>query len=480
MNKITKKLFRYFTAVSVVLTIVVFAGFYGIFRYYSFQHHEQELKMRAEIIKSRLETYMNSCIGTQELGAYVRVLDDISLADAYFVTRDGSSFTCPCSCSSTVVIEKEPDETVKKFAAEVFRSGQYTEKEAARRDGSAVIYVGIPVKEESETTAVVAIVDTFDIDQGSFWLSIGVLSICLLLAFLISVLLSLILAKRFMEPIRRIAYTVGELAKGNYQAKTEINDGSEIGILARETDILSEKLAHASMEEERLEQMKNEYIANISHELRTPVTVLRSSIEALYEGMVPEDEVRMYERQMMTETISLQRLINDMLELSRLENDDFLIEKEQINLLAVLGDAVRSIRLIAGERDITIHSRKPEEEWRFTGDYGRLRQMFVIVLDNAVKYSENGTNIWIEAKKKKESYYISIRDEGCGIPDEKQKNIFDKFYRSGGKETNGTGLGLAIMKNIAKRHGIEVRLFSEAGKGSKFSFIIPAKNDEKI
>lgn len=479
MNKITKKLFLYFMIVASVLIVIVFTGFYGIFRYYSFRHHEKELQMRAETIQSRLEVFMNSCVGTQELGAYVKVLDDISMADAYFITRNGKSFTCPCSCNSTVTIEKEPDENIKEFADEIFLSGQYTRKKFRGKNGTTILYVGIPVKEGGVTTAIVAIVDTFDIDQGSFWLSIGVLSACLFLAFVFSVFLSSILTKRFMTPIHKIASTISELANGNYQVQTEVHDNSEIGILAQETDVLAEKLAYASKEEERLEQMQKEYIANISHELRTPVTVLRSSIEALYEGMVPEEKMKSYEKQMLVETVSLQRLINDMLELSRLENDEFMIEKEEIDLLAVLQDAVRSIRLIAEKRNITVHNEEWEEEWVIAGDYGRLRQMFLIVLDNAVKYSENGRNIWIEAKDKKGHYYVSVRDEGCGIPDGKQKFIFNKFYRSLGGETNGTGLGLAIMKNIAEHHGIEIRLYSEEGKGSKFSFIIPVKKIEK-
>lgn len=475
MNRIAKRLFLYFMMVAFVLMVIVFAGFYGIFRHYSYRHHEMELQKRAETIRVRLEYFVNSCIATQELAAYVRVLDDISMADAYFVTRDGKPFTCPCSCNSTVIIEKEPDGKVKAFASDIFRSGQYTMKKSRNKEEGSVLYVGIPVKEDGEAIAVVVIVDVFDIDQGSFWLSIGILSACLLAAFVISAVLATFLTKRFMMPIHRIAYTVNELSGGNYEVKTQINDASEIGMLAHETDLLAEKLAYASKEEERLEKMQKEYIANLSHELRTPVAVLRSSIEALYEGLVPGDEVKMYHRQMMTETISLQRLVDDMLELSRLENDGFLIEKDDIDLLLALEDAVRSIRLIAGEREITVHFRKPEDEWLYSGDYGRLRQMFVTVLDNALKYSENGRNIWIEAKEMGEYYYVSIRDEGCGIPQEKQKYIFNRFYRSNGKGVEGTGLGLAIMKSIAKHHGIEIRIYSEEGKGTKFSFIIPIK-----
>ena len=201
------------------------------------------------------------------------------------------------------------------------------------------------------------------------------------------------------------------------------------------------------------------------------VTVIRSSVEALHDGIVPPDKQEEYHEQMLAETISLQRLVNDMLELSRLENDEFIIQKEEIDLGQVLEDAVRGIRMISKEKNIVIHYEHLGEEWPVMGDYGRLRQMFITVLDNALKYSEAGKHIWVQAYKKSENYYVMIRDEGDGIPKEKQKHIFDKFYRSSNESS--TGLGLVVMKNIAKRHGIEVRLHSEEGKGSKFTFIIP-------
>ena len=204
-----------------------------------------------------------------------------------------------------------------------------------------------------------------------------------------------------------------------------------------------------------MKQMQRDYIANISHELRTPVTVIRSSIEALNDGMIPEDKVKEYQKQMLVETISLQRLINDMLDLSRLENEDFPIEMEALDLGFVLEDAVRSIRMIARQKDINVNYRSVEEEWPFKGDYGRLRQMFLTVLENAVKY------------------YISIKDEGCGISKESLPFIFNKFYRSSRGQTEGTGLGMAIAKSIADRHDISIRIHSVEGEGSKVTFIVP-------
>ena len=126
---------------------------------------------------------------------------------------------------------------------------------------------------------------------------------------------------------------------------------------------------------------------------------------------------------------------------------------------------------MARQKDINVHFDHIADEWIFEGDYGRLRQMFITVLDNAIKYSDREKNVRIEVKRETNNYYIAIEDEGYGIPEEKQATIYNKFFRASSGE--GTGLGLVIMKNIAKRHGITVNMYSKEAKGTRFVFIIP-------
>ncbi len=468
MSKITRKLFLYFVMVSAVLACSAFISFYATFRYYSHQQYERELHSRAEIIRNRLEYYMKGCAETQELSAYIKVLDDITLADAYFISREGKTFTCSCSCGTTVTIEKKPSGEAEIFAEQIFSSGKYLQVKKQDKD-----YVGIPVKESDITTAVVVIVDTFELDRGSFLMAVASLLGCLVSAFLLAAFVANNMAKKFMEPIHKIAYTASELASGNYHIKTEVTDQNEIGDLAHQTDILAEKLEQARKERLQMDQMKKDYIANVSHELRTPVTVIRSSMEALYDDVIPNDKIKEYQKQMLSETISLQRLIDDMLELSKLENMDFPIAKKRLDLGMVLEDAIRSARMLARKKKIRVQFEPPEEEWPFEGDYGRLKQMFLTVLDNAVKYSEPHKQIRIQTTRKTNDYYIDIEDEGCGIAEDKIPHIFDKFYRLSQNTTSGTGLGMAIAKNIAKRHKIAIRVQSIYGRGTKVTFIIP-------
>ena len=137
-----------------------------------------------------------------------------------------------------------------------------------------------------------------------------------------------------------------------------------------------------------------DFVANISHELKTPVTVIRGSLEALCDEVVTDSEqIKSYHRQMLNESIYLQRLISDLLDLSKLQNIDFKIEKQELNLCDILSDAIRSAGHLANEKNIEIRQIFDAQSLEVAGDYGRLRQMFLIILDNAVKFSPAGSEI---------------------------------------------------------------------------------------
>jgi signal transduction histidine kinase len=289
-----------------------------------------------------------------------------------------------------------------------------------------------------------------------------------MLSFLIAVLLS----KRFTKPLQKMEVTTRQLTNGDYLAQTEIAQDDEIGSLAHHIDILAQKLNIASKESAQLEQLRKDYISSISHELRTPVTVLRGSLEALCDGVVYEPEkVEAYHQEMLSESIHLERMVNDLLELSRLQNPDYIIEKSELNLPDVVEDAVRSIRHIAEGKQIKLVYENPPTTFPITGDYGRLRQMFLIVLDNAVKFSDERQEVEVSVISEKQRCQVSITNYGMGIAREDMPHIFDRFYKSDDeKNRKGTGLGLAIAKHIADRHGIIINVESEQGEITKFTF----------
>ncbi len=294
------------------------------------------------------------------------------------------------------------------------------------------------------------------------------------IALAIAFVTALIYARALSNPILKIRRTALELADGNYEVTTHVNQNDEIGELAYTMDFLSEKLQENEIERQNLEQMRFDFFANVSHELRTPITVMRAYTESLVDGVVtkPEKVQRSYER-MLGECQGMERLVGDLLLLSKMQNPDFAVEKEPVNLVQIFEDLKKSAWAIGKEKNITADLYTELPVIMMLGDYDRLRQMFLVILDNAVKFSPEDSVVHIRITCE-EQIVVSIRDEGIGISEEEQKYIFEKFYKSRLRQNaKGSGLGLAIAKQIAIKHGGTIEIQSEVGKGTEITFTFP-------
>ena len=200
--------------------------------------------------------------------------------------------------------------------------------------------------------------------------------------------------------------------------------------------------------------------------------MIRGSLEALRDGVVKDEkEISAYYEQMIRESRWLQRLIRDLLELSRLQNREFVLESQTFDLCDLLGDVAMSARALSENKGVAFTCEEPRSSYAFTGDYTRLRQMLLAVADNAVKFTPAGrrVQIWLEEDRP----VIVIRDEGEGIEAEELKHIFERFRATREPGRNSTGLGLAIVHEIARRHQVEIRVESKVGEGTTFTFVFP-------
>ncbi len=290
-----------------------------------------------------------------------------------------------------------------------------------------------------------------------------------LIALVVSVLLSFFFSHWFTRPISRMERVAQSLADGDYDARTSVRLGDEIGSLARSMDVLAQRLADARRRDEELRKQQQQFFSNISHELRTPVTVIRGSLEALRDGIVSTPaEVKSYYDQMLRESRWLQQLIRDLLELSRLQNAEFTLESSTFDLCDLLGDVAMSTRALCEGRGVLFQCEEPRNTSAFTGDYTRLRQMLLAVADNAVKFTPPGkaVRLWLDDDEP----VIGIADEGSGILPQELPHIFDRFRSTRSANDEGTGLGLAIVRETANRHGVEIRVESDPGNGTVFLF----------
>ncbi len=292
-----------------------------------------------------------------------------------------------------------------------------------------------------------------------------------LVALLIAFVFAIPFVNALTKPISSIRATALTLASGDYSAKTNIHSGDELGELAEAMDFLADKLSENEIERRNAEQMRLDFFANVSHELRTPITVMRAYTESLVDGVVSEpSKIKQYYQRMNAESIAMERLVGDLLTLSKMQNPDFEIEKEPVNLKQVFQDLARTASTMAEEKKIRIDRQICSDPCIMMGDYERLRQMFLVIIDNAIKFSDNGgvVRIKLDCDSK---IRVMIADEGVGISSEELPYIFDKFYRSKLRQNaKGSGLGLAIAKNICIKHNGTINVESEKGKGTKFIF----------
>ena len=225
---------------------------------------------------------------------------------------------------------------------------------------------------------------------------------------------------------------------------------------------------------ERLEKTRRDYVSNVSHELRTPLTAMRALVEPLKDGMVTSEEDRQrYYDIILREILRLSRLINDQLELSRLQSGTLSIQKSRMSLDDLVYDVCDRYAAIAEE-----HGLKLNVNTDFTqcptvyANADRLEQMLIILLDNAIKYTEKGS-VNVSARWDDEKVVISVNDTGIGIDEQDLPYVFDRFYKVDKAHSGkGSGLGRSIARELLKRMGEDIRVTSEKGKGTQFSFTV--------
>jgi len=227
-------------------------------------------------------------------------------------------------------------------------------------------------------------------------------------------------------------------------------------------------------ERKEVERLKNELVSTVSHELRTPLTSLRGFTELMLARDFPVDQQRRFLTIMKDEATRLTDLINDFLDLQRLESGRQTYVFADVALLPLLQEAVAPF--VNGTEKHTLHLAVPDSLPTVRVDSGRIRQVLTNLLSNAIKFSPNGGTITVSAQNTEESVVVRVTDDGIGIPAEALPQLFDKFFRVDNTETreiSGTGLGLALVKQIVEAHGGQVRVESAPGKGSTFSFSLP-------
>jgi signal transduction histidine kinase len=482
-NKIRSRLLLYFSGSLMIFSLIIGITFSVLFSRHNMDVHKSELENRATRIADSLAGFWTD--GAEQgqghgmmgqgmgYGAYLRFLDDIAMTDVWIVDRNLEQITRGHG-QATLEYRDLPSGAEDVIKAAMDGSTTFSERFGSFL-GTPSVTVAAPItRSNGEVVGAVLLHEQIENIRGATESGLVILLFSMGAAIAISFFIAGTLAGRFTKPLSKMKTAAVKISGGDYAVKTGVTQNDEIGELATALDDMAVKLDAASRESAKLEKLRRDFVANISHELRTPVTVIRGSLEALCDGVVSEPHmVADYHRQILSESVYLERLVSDLLDLARLQNPDFAMEMGEVDLKEIAEDAVRSIRRVADGKKVEVQLSHDGEGYTVFGDYGRLRQMLLVLLGNAVKFSPEGGTVEVALSADRHAMTLSVRDEGPGIAAEDLPHIFERFYKQRSEENkNGTGLGLAIAKQIAERHGIVLTAENRQDKGSVFSLTI--------
>jgi len=288
-----------------------------------------------------------------------------------------------------------------------------------------------------------------------------------LLAAAVAFLITYFLSRRISSPVKALTLAARQLGQGDLSQRVQSREKGEVGELARAFNSMAESM-------ERNEQLRRNMIADIAHELRTPISNLKGYLEAMHDGMIkPEPDAI---RSLNEETNLLSRLVDDLQELSLAEAGELKLECHMEDIRKLLRQIIAIKQPQADAKGVSLSAILPKKMPRVNIDSRRISQVLLNLIDNAITHTPRGGSITITARKLDNWVEIGVEDTGEGISAEHLPNIFERFYRvdkSRARATGGTGLGLAIARSLVEAHGGKIEALSKEGKGSRFSFTIP-------
>ena len=330
--------------------------------------------------------------------------------------------------------------------------------------GENILAVTIIIEKPSTNYSALRFVTSLSLVDGRL---AGIMLVSMLISafiILVVVLVGMYFVKSICVPLAAISGTAKKLAKGDFSERIPVTSDDEIGLLSRAFNEMADEL-------ENSEQIKNDFISSVSHELRTPLTAIKGWSETLEMGYDPETFAKGM-KVITGETGRLERMVEELLDFSRIQSGHFSLQFTAMDVIAELEDALLIYIDKAKKENKTLSYNEPQFMAAVHGDKNRLRQVFINIIDNAVKYTEEGGSVDVLAQKSDSSVVISVSDNGCGIAPEDLPKVKQKFFKANSTK-HGSGIGLAVADEIISMHGGTLDIESSPGEGTTVTITLP-------
>ncbi len=292
-----------------------------------------------------------------------------------------------------------------------------------------------------------------------------------LIAIAIAIIITFLLSRRILAPVKALTSAARRLGRGDFSQRLKVKDKGELGELATTFNTMTDDL-------ERGERLRRDLVADVAHELRTPLSNVRGYLEAIRDGVVSPDPATI--ASLHEEVMLLARLVEDLQELALAEAGQLKLVKQPEDIGQIVTQAVASTQPQASARGVALSSDMEAGLPTCDIDAQRVSQALHNLIDNALAHTHQGGTVTVSGRREDGYVAVSVADTGEGIPAEELPNIFERFYRvdkSRARATGGHGLGLTITRRLVEAHGGRVSVESELGKGSRFTFTLPVSPD---
>ncbi len=289
-----------------------------------------------------------------------------------------------------------------------------------------------------------------------------------LIAFAVAVILIYFLAKSILKPLKKVTKATKQLAHGNFDVRISINSRDEIGELSDTFNSVAEDLG-------KYENTRRSFVANVSHELRSPLTSMQGLVQGILDGTIQKDQQENYLTVVLDETKRLNYLINDLLDLSQIESGKLAYEFKNIDINELIRRCLITFESKISAKNIEVEVDIKDEKQYVSADENRIKQVMTNLIDNAVKFTPEGGTIKIFTKESPASIFVNVNNSGGVIEPEDLPYVFERFYKADKSRTRtqeGTGLGLSIVKKILAGHGQNIWVKSTAQDGTTFTFTL--------
>ncbi len=453
-------LFNSFGVVAILLVILNVA-FYFIIRNFYYSSARQYIETEASIVAGVLERFYDDTSSdyTDEMRTAVEEFEKKNYAELMAINAQGKVFLSSSGFSPA------EEYTMPDYEKALISSGGsgyhigYLENSEKYMAVTVLLKTGNAVSKSA--IRIITSLDGIDSQIVAITIAIGAVSVMVIVLVLV---LGMYFIKSIVHPIRRIGSNARKLATGDFSARIEVEQDDEIGELCSVFNYMADEL-------ENTENIKNEFISSVSHELRTPLTAIKGWSETITE--IDDPITRQKGLRIITkETERLSSMVEELLDFSRMQNGKFSMQMSDTDIIAELADAVLMYGEKAKDDNIAVVFEADEDVAIVNGDKNRLRQVFINIIDNAIKYSSSGDTVTITTEKNNDRIIIFIADTGCGISKTDLPKIKNRFYKAN-NTVRGSGIGLAVADEIVKMHGGSLDLSSELGKGTTVSITLP-------